>query len=287
MSVEEQHWSNENVEVYYDNIVKVFESGDNDLLIAHFGLVGEDGLSFPHLEPLHNSLRVLVQGLDLKPGMRILDAGCGLGGDAFTLAQETGVSVVGLTIAPSHIPNLEKTAKKRNLDHLCEFHLGDFNDPPFPDCHFDAVIQHESFCHVHDREPFLRGIRRILKPGGRWQMLDYAATADHLSEEHQELVDRTCKLGRIPPMVPVWDMLRFLKNAGFVDCIVIDQNASFVPYARDIAAALKEWLFHFHFSGRYTPEHVQTIDGIIFFEKGVAKGAIEYVFLSGRRPYEN
>ena len=287
MNTEAPHWSKESVVNYYDNMTDIIEDQPEDTLVAHVGLVGDDGLSFPDPSPIHNARKILIEGLDLKPGMRVLDAGCGLGGNTFALAEEFGTNMVGITIAGSPIPRLQEKAKNRNLEHLCEFHEGDFNNLPFPDNYFDAAIQHESFCYVNEREAYFRGMLRVLKPGCRWHMLDYATTAADLPDEQYQPVFRMEKKWCLAPLVPAWEMLRCLKNAGFVDCVAVDQTAKLVPYARDIGNAMRDRFFVYHFSGNYTKEFLDTVDGLVALDEALTAGGMDYVLLSGRRPYED
>ena len=62
---------------------------------------------------------------------------------AIWLARDYGVQDVGLTNCESHVA---LAAEQRGVDHLVEFHYGDFMDMPFPDGSFDAVLNHETYC---------------------------------------------------------------------------------------------------------------------------------------------
>ena len=104
--------------------------------------------------------------LDLKPGSRVLDAGCGLGDDVFRMAEKVqpGGLVVGVD---SSRFLLDKAAADERMNGLpVEFHHGDLKALPFPDssfsrCRIDRVLQ-----HVPDPERALRELTRVLEPGG-------------------------------------------------------------------------------------------------------------------------
>ena len=156
-----------------------------DLLACHFGLWGPDTTN--DREALLRANHTLVQGCDLGPGRRVLDAGCGVGGTAITLAEAYGVRVTGLTICEPHVAVATEHAEQRGVGHLVDFRYGDFMDLPFPEASFDAVLNHESFCYAPDKLAYLRGVRRVLKPGGRWQALEGLRTGTPMSEAQEEV----------------------------------------------------------------------------------------------------
>ena len=66
----------------------------------------------------------LAQRAKLKPGSRVLDVGCGLGGSARYLATEQGCQVVGIDLTHEYIETANKLADLVGLDHQVEFHQG-------------------------------------------------------------------------------------------------------------------------------------------------------------------
>ena len=119
---------------HYAEVTEHMVNFGGDLLACHFGLWGPDATT--DQEALLRANRTLVQGCDLGPGQRILDAGCGVGGTAITLAEAYGVHVTGLTICEPHIAVATEHAKQHGVGHLVDFLYGDFMDLPFPDENF-------------------------------------------------------------------------------------------------------------------------------------------------------
>ncbi len=78
----------------------------------------------------------LVEALDLDPGARILDAGCGPGRHSLALARR-GFEVTGVDLSPEFLDVGHATAAREGLDVV--FLLGDVRTLPF-DAAFDAVI---------------------------------------------------------------------------------------------------------------------------------------------------
>lgn len=96
-------------------------------------------------EAQENKLRLTCEKLGLKPGMRVLDIGCGWGSFAIFAAKEYGVSVVGVTISKEQVA----LAQKRAGDLPVEFRLIDYrNMPKEYDNHFDRVVSLGMFEHV-------------------------------------------------------------------------------------------------------------------------------------------
>jgi len=124
-------------------------------------------------------LTVRLDRLNLKPGDRVLDLGCGEGRHCHGVHMIGGVHVVGLDL---DIPSLTKARegvamlpeRSDKEGALTGFLSGSAYGLPFADDTFDAVICSEVLEHLHDYEDAIAEIRRVLKPGGT-----FAATVPH------------------------------------------------------------------------------------------------------------
>jgi cyclopropane fatty-acyl-phospholipid synthase-like methyltransferase len=119
-----------------------------------------------------NSNRLLADACQVRRGKTVLDAGCGLGGSAFWLAENRGAKVIAISPVESNIKRCRQLATQRQLDHLIQFHVLDFMSEPFEPNTFDAVWNIESFIYAFPKESYIRNTYRILKPGGTWACLD-------------------------------------------------------------------------------------------------------------------
>ncbi len=131
----------------------------------HYGL-WEKGMK-NRFEAIINENRVLADMIAIKPGDRVLDAGCGIGGSGIWLAKNRGAKVVGLNIVQKQIEEGRKIARKKGLSDLVTFEEGDYQQMPFPDQSFDVVWSLESLEHASDPDEFIKEAFRMLKPGGR------------------------------------------------------------------------------------------------------------------------
>jgi cyclopropane-fatty-acyl-phospholipid synthase len=123
---------------------------------------------------------LLLDRLDLQPGQRLLEIGCGWGSLAIAAARR-GVDVVGLTLSVEQKDWAERKIVEAGLADRIEIRLQDYRDTR--DC-FDAVASVEMVEAVGERwwGAYLDSIARNLKAGGR-------AALQFISIEH-DLFDR-------------------------------------------------------------------------------------------------
>ena len=107
----------------------------------------------------------LLEHLDLRPGTRALDLGCGAGVLSTYIAETTGAHVTGLDQAASAIV----AARKRTADRAdrLSFVEGDLNNLPFPDHSFDAILSLDTIYWAADLPATLTRLKRMTRPGGR------------------------------------------------------------------------------------------------------------------------
>lgn len=111
--------------------------------------------------------RILARAVDLKPGLELLDIGCGIGGPARTLAADFGCRVIGLDATEDFIEAAQMLTEHVGLTDRVEFTTGSAVNLPFPDQRFDIVWLQFVLPNIHDKDRLVSEIRRVLKPGGR------------------------------------------------------------------------------------------------------------------------
>lgn len=124
----------------------------------------------------------------LEPGGSVLDVGCGTGSLAILAKQRVGPTgtVSGIDASPEMIARARKKARKARAE--VRFEAAVVEAMPFPDATFDFVLSTMMLHHLPDdaRHQCLREIRRILKPGGRLLVVDFAGPA----KEKRSLIPR-------------------------------------------------------------------------------------------------
>lgn len=132
----------------------------------------------------------IVDVLGLKPGMRVLEIGCGWGGFAEHSARQ-GISVHGITISPAQLELAQRRIIDAGLQPLAKLELMDYRDLTGQ---YDAVVSIEMFEAVGERywPQYFAGVRQRLRPGGRAliqsitiaeaQFTRYRASSDFIRE---------------------------------------------------------------------------------------------------------
>jgi cyclopropane-fatty-acyl-phospholipid synthase len=142
-------------------------------------------------EPLEaaqaRKIRLLLDRLDLKPGQRLLDIGCGWGGLAEIAARDYGAEVTGLTLSVEQKAYAEARLEKAGLHGCCSIELTDYRDV---EGQFDAVSSVEMVEAVGQEywPAYLESIARVLKPGGR-AALQLISIREHLFEDYAANAD--------------------------------------------------------------------------------------------------
>ncbi|WP_440101937.1 class I SAM-dependent methyltransferase [Streptosporangium sp. H16] len=110
---------------------------------------------------------LVARKLDLKPGMRLLDVGCGWGGMVIHAAREYGVKALGVTLSRQQAEWAQKAIAEAGLGELAEVRHMDYRD--VPETGFDAVSSIGLTEHIGKEQlPFyFRFLYDKLVPGGR------------------------------------------------------------------------------------------------------------------------
>lgn len=114
-----------------------------------------------------------VQGLNLKPGMRVLDVACGTGNLALPAAR-LGAVVTGVDIASNLLEQARATAKREGL--TAQFDEGDAENLPYEDASFDAVITMFGAMFAPRPELVAAELKRVCRPGGFIAMANWTPT---------------------------------------------------------------------------------------------------------------
>eukprot|EP00095_Tigriopus_kingsejongensis_P010973 maker-scaffold270_size230592-snap-gene-1.19 protein:Tk10973 transcript:maker-scaffold270_size230592-snap-gene-1.19-mRNA-1 annotation:"hypothetical protein DAPPUDRAFT_58148" len=175
--------------------------------------------------------------LNLQPGMRVLDIGCGTGGSAFFLARKFGVHVLGvdlsnnmLSIAEEHRREMEPEVQER-----VTFKLLDATSASFPDGHFDLLYSRDAIMHIAEKEKLYSNVFRWLKPGGQVLVSEYIHGNNHPNHP-QEYIDYIIDRGY--QLLTVKEYGDVLKKVGFVSVEASDVTDDFVE-------VLKKEMTHF------------------------------------------
>src|SRR5947208_8189129 len=108
----------------------------------------------------------LAAALDLRPGMRVLDLGCGRASSSVFLRREFGVQVWATDLWFSASENLARIRDAGVEDGVFPIHA-DARSLPFATEFFDAVVSIDSFVYYGTDDLYLNYLARFVKPGGQ------------------------------------------------------------------------------------------------------------------------
>lgn len=146
----------------------------------------------------------------LKPGMSVLDIGCGYGATARIMAREHGVKVTGLTVSTTQHRYAESVTPEKNPVYLVEDWL--HNQRPSGAC--DVVIALESTEHMPDKDRVFMEMARVLKPGGRMVVVAWLAANHRTHWQDTHLIEPVCREGRLVAMGTALEYVDWIAAAG-------------------------------------------------------------------------
>jgi cyclopropane-fatty-acyl-phospholipid synthase len=114
-----------------------------------------------------DKLDLICRKLDLRPGARLLDVGCGWGALAIHAAKEYGAAVTGVTISAEQLAFARARVTGEELEHLVDLRLQDYRD--VSDGPYDAISAIEMGEHVGaaNYPAFLKTLHELLRKEGR------------------------------------------------------------------------------------------------------------------------
>jgi cyclopropane-fatty-acyl-phospholipid synthase len=148
----------------------IFENGSQDLQAAQ-----------------ERKYRKLCQALDLRPGMSVLEIGCGWGGFAEMAAKEFGATVTGITLSTEQLAYAQARMAKAGLADRVTLKLQDYRDTRGV---FDRIASIEMFEAVGEEywPVYFQTVRDRLAPGGR-AGLQVITIADRFFADYRKTAD--------------------------------------------------------------------------------------------------
>jgi cyclopropane-fatty-acyl-phospholipid synthase len=185
------------------------------------------------LEQAQRTKLELVAGkLDLQPGMRVLDVGCGWGSFAMHAAREHGVEVVGITLSEPQAERARERVAEAGLSEQIEIRVQDYRE--LPQASFDAIASIGMSEHVGDAQidVYARSLFGLLRPGG--VLLNHAIAAlDPYATPLEDLFSTRYVFPDGEPL-PLSRVQLALERAGF-------HSEHVEGFREDYAVTLRHW----------------------------------------------
>lgn len=120
-------------------------------------------------------LDLMAAASGLRPGLKVLDAGCGVCGPAVHFAQSRKVAVEAVTVSPEQASMAQANVDAAGLSERIRVKVGDFHqlDALYKPASFDVVLFLESLGHSSQPESVLQACHHVVKLGGGIYIKDF------------------------------------------------------------------------------------------------------------------
>ncbi len=226
----------------YDHAETVKEYYDlcNEFMVFGWG----ESLHFAPLSPsesLEDSKirhqRLMIDKLDLRKGMTVIDVGCGIGGPMRRVVSEADVRVVGVNRSEIQLQKAKALNSEAGIDHMVDYLACSFmNMDTIPDDSIDRGYAIESTCHAPDKAGAFAEIYRVLKPGALFWGQEMCMTDEFNPDlERHRGIKRDLMHGiALKEIASFEEVNQALQTAGFqvMEAMdrAVDENAPSAPW---------------------------------------------------------
>src|SRR3989449_6955501 len=148
----------------------------------------------------HDQSFLLLDGADLRPGLRVLDLACGAGTPALAEARRVGPrgNVVGTDTSEAMLFLAREYAQEEGLANA-EFRVADAGALPFEDGSFDRGTSGFGAMYFPDLSRALAETFRVLRPGGRLAWLVWGPFDQPFYRATAQIAMRHAGISQLPP----------------------------------------------------------------------------------------
>ncbi|XP_029021153.1 uncharacterized protein LOC114864458 isoform X1 [Betta splendens] len=169
-----------------------------------------------------STTKEFVDLLNLRPGQKVLDVGCGIGGGDFYMAKTFGVEVLGLDLSDNMVEIAMQRAANEKLPSV-QFEVADATKRSFPEGSFDVIYSRDTILHIDDKLALFKRFHSWLKPGGQLLISDYCCGEKPWTPAFEAYVSQRGYVLYTPAQYG-----RFIEEAGFCKVRAEDRTAQFM-----------------------------------------------------------
>ncbi|SCZ02348.1 class I SAM-dependent methyltransferase [Alkaliphilus peptidifermentans] len=149
------------------------------------------GMTILHPGGFHATRR-LIEKCHIDKNTYVVDIACGKGTTSIYLAENYGCKVVGIDISEELILDAKTLAKRKGVEHLVNFYVGDALDLPFSDNTFDVAISQAMLVLVNDKKKSIEESVRVVKSNGYIGWLELSWKKEPDSQFLRDISDVIC-----------------------------------------------------------------------------------------------
>ena len=192
--------------------------------------------------------RLMIDKLELREGMTVIDVGCGIGGPMRRVVREAGVRVVGVNNSKIQLEKAKSlNAEVGGLDHMVDFVACSFMDMgTIAADTFDRGYAIESTCHAPDKAGAFAEIYRVLKPGALFWGQEMCLTDkfDPGDSRHRTMKKELMHGIALKDIATTGEVSRALEGAGFLIIEAkdraVDESGPTVPWYQPMETRVKK-----------------------------------------------
>lgn len=166
-----------------------------------------------------DKLRMTAQKLELQPGDRVLDIGCGWGSFLFFAVEEYGCRATGITLSNEQVDYVNRTARAKRLDDRVTAELVHVYDMAYPENGFDKVVTIGAIEHIEDLDRTFRKTHQVMTDQGLFMChgmtKPWSSRQRSMSGEADEVREILRKHFGVGHWKSFWEAARSLERSGF------------------------------------------------------------------------
>jgi cyclopropane fatty-acyl-phospholipid synthase-like methyltransferase len=198
----------------------------NDLAM-HYIMSDEKGDEDPEL-----TYRTYFEALEVENG-RVLDVGCGFGGNSIWIAENSDLEVTGIDINEGNLEQARKYAEGRGVSDKIDLRKMNFNKMEFKQ-DFEGIIAVESVCHSETPSKFLEKAFDALEPGARILIADGFQSSKELTEEEKDLRDTVADGWALPGFNTIDEFREKMIDGGFEEVEFEDKTKEMLTFSKGL-----------------------------------------------------
>ncbi|MCB0650418.1 MAG: class I SAM-dependent methyltransferase [Saprospiraceae bacterium] len=182
---------------------------------------------------------------NIRQANHILDAGCGIGASARTLAKKFDAKVLGITISPVQAEKGRQYTRTAGPEHSVTIEALDMANLDRDEQKFDLVWSVESFEYVADKKELLSLFYDLLMPGGHLLIAGWYHRFEPpvLEKAEQLILNKVYQQLHFRSLVSLQALESFAKQAGFTDVRSADWSEAIVPFWKVGISTFFRWKF--------------------------------------------